>query len=72
MLKPASDSSETRSGADLFAHAKANGQHRRGAGYVVDRLQENLPDKIERQLWQEDSRDNPSYTRPSSKEMIGS
>jgi hypothetical protein len=50
MLEPASDSSETCSGADLFAHAKVNDQHCRGVGYVVDRLQENLPDKIERQL----------------------
>ena len=50
MLEPASNSSETCSGADLFAHAKANNQHCRGVGYVVDRLQENLPDKIERQL----------------------
>lgn len=50
MLEPASDSSETRPGADLFAHTKANDQHRRGAGYVVDRLQENLPDKIECQI----------------------
>ena len=45
MLEPASDSSETRSGADLFARAKV-----RGVGYVADRLQEIMPDKIERQL----------------------
>ena len=39
MLEPAS-----RSGADFFARAKVNDQHRR-AGYVADRLQENLPEK---------------------------